>query len=145
MAKGETLLDKVTAGAHLSMMQKFLCRDTFTDEKNLENKAILIAHFEDREGFDAAKMAAGEPQTSDFQIGADVELEVLDFIAKKIDPIFEELTYAEDDYRAKLAVFRQFENFEMGHFYEWQKVDNPLQTGRPVAEIDEKTTEDLSL
>jgi hypothetical protein len=125
-ARGETIIDKVTNGLKVSTLHNIFGNDQRTIDKNVHLKAALIGLFSGYESFDAALMARGEPQTDQFLRDAAHEIEALDFICVTIDKPYSYLAMTEDHFRQKAEIYRDFENNEIGHFYEWQKVEDPF-------------------
>jgi len=124
--KGETILERVTNGMHVSALHRFLGNDDSTVRANERNRAIMIGYCDRFENFDAAAMANGKPQSDAFLREAAHELEALERISTLIDVPYEHLAHTEDDFHEKVRIFREFENQEIGHYYDWQKVEDPF-------------------
>lgn len=131
--KGDTVLDRVTTGIPVALINRFLRNDDTTHKTNERNKAIMIGYCDRFETFSPERMAKGLPQSDDFLREAAHELEALERICTLIDAPWEYLGHTEYDFHEKVRVFREFENDEIGHFYEWQKVDDPFSGEEPGA------------
>lgn len=93
----------------------------------------MIGYCDRFEFFSPELLARGEPQSDEFLREAAHELEALERICTLIDTPWEYLSYTEDEFHSKVRVFREFENDEIGHFYEWQRVEDPFSEEDPRA------------
>lgn len=125
-AKGDGIIEKITNGIEPTTHERLTGHGDRYKELNLENKTLIIGMMSDVEEFDPRAMIDGSPQSELFKTRMAVECEALELITEAIRPIFRELAVAEDNFLAKMDLFREFENYEIGHFYAWQRIDDPF-------------------
>ncbi len=125
-AKGDTLLDKITQGMPVGILQRRTDFGKRRAESNLSSKAIIAGYFEGAPGFDAQKLVDRKPQSDEFLREASAHLDAIQSICEIIYEPYHELAQTEEMFYQKTNVYREFENREIGHFYGWQKTDDPF-------------------
>lgn len=125
-APGENISDKIAYGIQPTLFEKMTGIANRYDEVNFNNKSLFLSIMTEVPGFNPEALANSSPQSDAFMADQAPRLEALEKITIGIRNIFLEVSQDEDDFLAKVDVLRDFENHDIGHYYDWQTVDDPF-------------------